>query len=228
MNKGNKRKWAPATREEIAAAEANLTRDKDQLEQAKSQFDQFSTELQDNFANGIESLLSDEERTQVEDGSIKDKWNILQSKYQNEVQNKIEAGREKLNALEDQLIVKTTALENRKLDLKIAEDNPDLDLEAFGEWTQNDISPRLLQEITEAAGGDGQKFAELLVAKYKEIVENAGKDGSNKGKEDKCKKSKKEMPKDLSDVPGESGDIDNGDGGSDTDDDFLSQSGVYR
>ncbi len=219
----NRKKWTPATKEEIAAAEANLSRDKDQLEQAKEQFDQFSISLKDNFANTLESTLSDDERTQIEDGSIKDKWNILNSKYQTEVQGKIDEGKEKLNALEDQLIVKTTALENRKLDLKIADDNPDLDLEAFAEWTKNDISPRVLQELTEASGGDGQKFAQLIVEKYKEISE------SGKGKEEGKEKGKgKEMPKDLSDVPGESGNIDNGDGTTDVDDDFLDQSGAYR
>lgn len=219
-------KWTPPTAEELAAAEARIGKDKEQLQAMKDNFEQTKADLEANFEKNLESMLTPQEKTAVEDSSPQEQWQIYATKYKSEVEDKIDVMREQIDAFEDNLYKYQLALENRKIDMKVVGDNPDLDLQAFHEWVSNDLTPRMQAELLAAAGKDKAKFAELLVAKYIEVIGASEGKPAPAGEEEK---KEDDMPTDISNIAGETGDIDNNDGDVDTDNnDFLSKSGMYK
>ncbi|MDD5360423.1 MAG: hypothetical protein PHI79_04580 [Sulfurovaceae bacterium] len=220
-------KWTPPTPEELAGAEARIAKDKEQYQAMKDNFEQLKVELEDTFTKNLESLLTPQEKQVIDEGSFQEQWQIYATIHEREVDNKIDAAREKLDSFEEKLYMDQLALENRKLDMQVATNNPDMDLNAFAEWVGNDIPPRLMAELTAAAGNDRAKFVELLVAKYNESITPAKKEDDPENIDQK--KEDDGLPTDISGIAGETGDIDKQDGNElQGNEDFLVKSGMYR
>lgn len=213
-------KWTPPTPEQIAAADAKIAKDKEIFETMKANFENAKVELEKTFENNLEKLLTPEEKQVMEEGTTQDQAKIIIAKRKVEVQDKLDAMQNAIDDFEAGLYANQLAIENRKLDMKVATDNPEMDLQAFADWVANDIPPRVQKELAEQAGADRGKFVELLVEKFKSTLAVEGEEETPETPE---------MVTDISGVAGETGDIDTNDGeDTNTSGDFLAKSGMYK
>jgi len=210
---------SPAPKRSEMAREM-LARDRAKYEAAKERFEKMEDELRASFPKILDEGLSDEEREALTlSDSIPEIAQIVLDKYDQLVTEPIKVEREALDEVENRLKEKEFALELLSAEEAFAEAHPEVDIDAFARFLQEELSPAQLRKITEESGGDVGKHFELAYSLFSE-KNGKGPEGEKKGKEP-------DLDTDLSGVAGEAGDID-GDGPTDADEDFLDLMGLNR
>lgn len=209
--------WKPPTKDEVASIEAEIVNDKTKYETMKQGFANLKQKLEEGFEANLEAILDEKTKEVLDEATPQEQWKMLKAKYTELVETKIEEAREQMEAFEEALFNKQLVLENRKLDLALSEENPELDMEAMVAWLHKDLTPRQLEDLLTAAKGDKKQFIALAIEKFKSSQEQKQEEEGNK------------MPTDLSGVAGATGDVDNNDGDdTDTQNEFLANSGLFR
>ena len=204
----------PAELSELELAKKAIAKDRGRYEAAKDSFDSMKEKLDGDFKSQLSASLSEEEQEIFELGDPLAIDEILQSKRESFIDEKIEEERLALEEFEKQISENEAHVAELEVSSAFAADNPDMDMEGFSDWVQKGISPNAMDEYLKKSDGDKAALYALLAKGY------AAETGQKK-------EESPDLTTDLSNVPGEKGDIDNGDDvDEDADDAYLRSVGL--
>lgn len=177
------------------AFEQGLRKDEAKLSILQEEYNNVSDKLHDEFENTLEqnpkALFSDEElEILASDSNIASKNRMLRDRFEKFRDDKLNSKKEEISKFEELLQGKKSEFEIASQSNKFAKENPDVDMEDFAEFIQEDLTTRQKKELRETS----KTKYDFLVGAY-DIYKKA------KGKEEQ----KEELPPDLNQLNGANG-----------------------
>ena len=179
----------------VSNQEKEVLTDEAKLQQMEQDLSDFEAKVDEAFIPYFLENTSDEDKEMLEIGDdLEAKVRLilaLRTKFVDEV---IEKERGKVEEFRNALNAKKEDLARNKANAEFHKKHPEVDMQALGEFIQNDLTPRQQQELLKASDGDIVKFLELAL----ELFE--AKNGK-KGKKEEAD----EFPPDLDGEGGAAG-----------------------
>lgn len=179
------------------AFEQGLRKDEAKLSILQEEYNNVSDKLHDEFETTLEqnpkALFSDEElEILASDSNIASKNRMLRDRFEKFRDDKLNSKKEEISKFEELLQGKKSEFEIASQSNKFAKENPDVDMEDFAEFIQEDLTTRQKKELRD----NSKTKYDFLVAAY-EIYKKA------KGVEQNEKDNN--LPPDLNALNGASG-----------------------
>ena len=179
------------------AFEQGLRKDEAKLSILQEEYNNVSDKLHDEFENTLEqnpkALFSDEElEILASDSNIASKNRMLRDRFEKFRDDKLNSKKEEISKFEELLQGKKSEFEIASQSNKFAKENPDIDMEDFAEFIQEDLTTRQKKELRD----NSKTKYDFLVGAY-EIYKKA------KGVEQNEKDNN--LPPDLNELNGASG-----------------------
>jgi len=201
---------------DLGSIQGVLAKERAQYDAKKEAFEGLEEKLEGEFRAGLDASLNDEEREVMElDGDVGAQYDLIMSKRQSFISDKLADEQAELEAFEEALEKKELQLEDLRAESAFREGHPDLDKEGFVAFLKGKITPDEREELIKSSEGDRAKFLGLVAEKF---LESMGA----------VKEEDPDLPTDISDIAGATGDLDGGDELADEDDSFAADSGLYR
>jgi hypothetical protein len=164
--------------------ETSIALDEKEHENLVADLSDFEARIDEEFLPYFEKTLSDDEREVMElSEDPKEQAALVLAKRTAFVDEQIEPRKQKLQEFAQALEAKRTDY-NNNLQIKAFRDaHPDVDIDAFGEFIQSDLTPRQREELESEAAGNMLKYFESALLLYNKVnkkekkpteVENGG------------------------------------------------------
>jgi hypothetical protein len=182
---------------DVVQIEDGIRKDEARLSILQEEYNSMADKIHDEFETQLEknptSLFSDEElEILASDSNIAAKNKMLRDRFEKYRDEKLETKKQEIGKFEDQLKGRRGEFEILTESNKFSKENPDVDMEAFAEFIQEDLSPRKKKEFRDAAKTK-YEFLKLAHEEYKRLNPEENDDDDN-------------LPPDLSNVNGATGD----------------------
>jgi hypothetical protein len=184
-----------AEEENEAKLSKSITKDEARFELMQDEYnkvaDNIHNEFEDIAAKNPEQIFSPEEIDILEvTGSIGDKLKLMRDKFEVYRDEKLSLKKNELDSFSEELNGRKKQHSLISAQNTFLKENPNVDMGAFADFMQNDMTPRKKQELLSIAKDDKSEFLKLAYAEYKKI----------NGEEN----NEEELPPDLNSLNGES------------------------
>lgn len=167
-----------------------ISKDEARYELMQEEYNSMADKLNDDFERELPNLLSEEEKEMLEvGGDIVAKHKLLRDKFEAYRDERLSMKKSEMDKYAQELDGKKAQMGILGATNRFRKAHPDINMEEFGEFIQEDISPRSKRAMSEEAGEDKYKFLELV---YEQFVASKGVSENNE----------EELPPDLSDING--------------------------